>query len=50
MDLDKLNESLSKEAECAHAWKAISADPESGTYEARCEKCGVTQRRPMPKD
>jgi hypothetical protein len=50
MDLDKLNESLAKETPHAHEWKAISVDTESLTYEVRCDKCGVTQRRPLRKE
>lgn len=36
------------EQACAHVWEPLSADEE--TYEVRCTKCGVTQRRRFDAD
>jgi len=47
--LEKAKAALAAQAQdCQHAWEPISADDE--TYEVRCTKCGVTQRRRFDAD
>lgn len=46
--LERARALLAQEQVCHHVWEPLSADAE--TYEVRCEKCGMTQRRRFDAD